>query len=265
MLQGKRLNVERLLRVIGARGDATLMPPATIKLDLRARPFRRPVMRPAPAAEPARHKSPRAPEPDRRLQLVDGQGDGGRSDGRVLERRDPEAAEGRPERSRRGVCEGARAAVGTGSKIEGAMKKILYRRRRGGRSRVTVGLRAEILEQILVKVNGEIITKTDLEQLQIAALREMPTALDPSKMTDAALAKMLAEVTPEVIVDAIDELLLLQRAKELGMSVTDEQFNNVLDSIKKDNKMETEEQFQAALKQEGMTLAQLGRCSRSGC
>jgi transcription-repair coupling factor (superfamily II helicase) len=34
--QGRRLNVERLLKVIAARGDTTLVPPATIKLDLRA-------------------------------------------------------------------------------------------------------------------------------------------------------------------------------------------------------------------------------------
>ena len=122
---------------------------------------------------------------------------------------------------------------------------------------LTIGLRAEIIEQILVKVNGEIITKSDLEQKQIAALRERQGQLDPSKVSDAALAKMLADVTPEVIVEAIDEMLLLQRAKELGMTITDEQFNNVLESIKKDNKMESEEQFQAALKQEGITLAGL--------
>src|SRR5688572_8527848 len=34
--QGRRLNVERLLRVVSGRGDTTLLPPATIKLDLRA-------------------------------------------------------------------------------------------------------------------------------------------------------------------------------------------------------------------------------------
>ena len=33
-------------------------------------------------------------------------------------------------------------------------------------------VRADILEQVLVKVNGDIITKTDLEQRQIAALRQ---------------------------------------------------------------------------------------------
>jgi hypothetical protein len=40
--QGKRLNVERLLKVIGGRGDTTLVPPSTIKLDLRS------VRRPGP-------------------------------------------------------------------------------------------------------------------------------------------------------------------------------------------------------------------------
>src|SRR5437870_1499322 len=36
----------------------------------------------------------------------------------------------------------------------------------------TAGVNAEIVEQILVKVNGEIFTKTDLEQRQVAALRQ---------------------------------------------------------------------------------------------
>src|ERR1044071_8578658 len=85
---------------------------------------------------------------------------------------------------------------------------------------VTAGLHAEILEQILVKVNGEIITKTDLEKLQISAIRERAGA---ANMSNADLGKAIAEVTPGVIVDAVDELLLLQRAKTIGISVTDEQ------------------------------------------
>jgi len=123
-------------------------------------------------------------------------------------------------------------------------------------STLAVAAHAEILEQILVKVNGEILTKTDLEKLQIQAIRERGPA-NPPNMNDADLAKAIAEVTPQVIVEAVDELLLLQRAKTLGYTVTDEAFNNVLESIKKDNKIETDEQFQAALKQEGMTLPQL--------
>ena len=119
---------------------------------------------------------------------------------------------------------------------------------------VTAGLRAEILEQILVKVNGEILTKTDLEKLQISAIRDRAGA---TNMSNGDLGKAIAEVTPAIIVDAVDELLLIQRAKTVGIAVTDEQFNGVLDSIKKDNKIETDAAFQAALKDSGMTLAQL--------
>ena len=44
-------------------------------------------------------------------------------------------------------------------------------------------------------------------------------------------------------------MLIVQRGKELGYKLSDEQFKSVLDNIKKENKIESEEQFQAALKQ----------------
>lgn len=116
---------------------------------------------------------------------------------------------------------------------------------------------ADILEQILVKVNGDIITKTDLEQRQIAALRRRDPNFRPTN--DADLKKALSEVTPEVIVSAVDELLLIQRGRELGYALGAEQFRNIVENIKKENKIETEEAFQAALKQEGLTLDDLKR------
>ena len=119
-------------------------------------------------------------------------------------------------------------------------------------------LSADIIEQILVKVNGEIITKTDLEQRQIAAIRQRPEAAS-LRGDDAALAKLLSEVTPSVIVDAVDELLLIQRGKELGYTMGDEQFQSILANIRKENKIETEEQFQAALRQEGLSMLDLRR------
>ncbi|HQZ40984.1 MAG TPA: SurA N-terminal domain-containing protein, partial [Vicinamibacterales bacterium] len=114
---------------------------------------------------------------------------------------------------------------------------------------------ADILEQVLVKVNGDIITKTDLEQRQVAALRQK----NPNLRSDneAALQQALAEITPGVIVDAVDELLIVQRGRELGYSMSTDQFNSIVDNIKKENKLEDEEQFQAALKQEGLTMADL--------
>ena len=54
-------------------------------------------------------------------------------------------------------------------------------------------------------------------------------------------------------------MLIVQRGKELGYKLNDEQFKTVLDNIKKENKLETEEQFEAALKQENMTMPELRR------
>lgn len=115
---------------------------------------------------------------------------------------------------------------------------------------------ADIIEQILVKVNGEIITKSDLEQRQIAAIRQRPEA-QSLRGNDDALAKLLSDVTPQVIVDAVDEMLLTQRGKELGYTMGDDQFRNIVENIRKENKIETDEQFNQALQQEGMTMLDL--------
>ena len=117
--------------------------------------------------------------------------------------------------------------------------------------------KGEILEQVLVKVNGDIITKSDLEQRQITALRQRDPNFRPA--TDADLQKALAEITPDVIVNAIDELLLVQRGRELGYTLTSERFSSIVENIKKENKLETDEAFQAALKQENLTLDDLRR------
>jgi peptidyl-prolyl cis-trans isomerase SurA len=90
------------------------------------------------------------------------------------------------------------------------------------------------------------------------ALRQRnPQMSEADVKNDAQLKKLLEDVTPDVLVDAIDEMLLLQRGRELGYRLSDEQFTQILENIKKENKLETDEQFQAALKQEGMTLQEL--------
>ena len=84
--------------------------------------------------------------------------------------------------------------------------------------------RAEIIEQILVKVNGEIFTKSDLEQRQIATLRQKGQQFDlKGDPSNQQLRKALDEITPGIMVDAIDEMLIVQRGKELGYKLSDEQ------------------------------------------
>ena len=83
--------------------------------------------------------------------------------------------------------------------------------------------RGEIIEQILVKVNGDIFTKTDLEQRQIAALRQKGQAIDlKSDPNNVQLRKALDEITPQIMVEAIDEMVVVQRGKELGYTLSDQ-------------------------------------------
>jgi parvulin-like peptidyl-prolyl isomerase len=117
-------------------------------------------------------------------------------------------------------------------------------------------IRAEILEQVLVKVNGDILTKTEFELRQVQELRNRPNLANVSP-TSPELQKAIAEVTPELILNAVDELLLVQRGRELGYALGDEQFKGVLDNIKKTNNIATDEQFQQALKESGMTMQEL--------
>jgi peptidyl-prolyl cis-trans isomerase SurA len=119
-----------------------------------------------------------------------------------------------------------------------------------------VPLGADIIEQVLVKVNGDIITKTEFEQRQVAILRQRPEFANTTPDSEE-LKKAIGEITPELILSAVDELLLMQRGRELGYVMGDDQFKRIIDDIKKENKIESEEQFQAALKQEGLTLAEL--------
>ena len=117
---------------------------------------------------------------------------------------------------------------------------------------------AEVLEQVLVKVNGDIVTKTEFEQRQVSILRTRPEFANTNP-SSIELQRAIAEITPDLILEAVDELLLVQRGRELNYSLGDEQFTQILDNIKKSNNLTDEAQFQAALKQEGLTLADLRR------
>lgn len=119
-------------------------------------------------------------------------------------------------------------------------------------------MHAEIVQAVIVKVNGDILTKTELETQQFAVLRSRGEQFDPKNDPDnAALKKALDEVTPQILVTAVDEMLLEQQGRQLGYKLSDDQFNSIVDNIRKQNHIETDAQWQQALKQENITLPQL--------
>jgi peptidyl-prolyl cis-trans isomerase SurA len=107
-----------------------------------------------------------------------------------------------------------------------------------------------IVERVLVRVNGEIFTQSQLTRRQIDVVREM------EGVTDANLEERIASITPELLVKAVDDLLLVQHARELGFTFSQEQFNSAIENIKKQNKLD-DAGLKAALEQENLTLEEL--------
>jgi len=124
---------------------------------------------------------------------------------------------------------------------------------------LVVPMRAQILERVLVKVNGDILTQTELDDRRTAAIRaRLGVDLKPDVASNTEqLRQAVNEVTPQLLVEAIDELLLLQMGKEKGYHLSDEQFKAWLDNLRKDQNLLDDQKFTSALKQEGMTIEDL--------
>jgi peptidyl-prolyl cis-trans isomerase SurA len=117
-----------------------------------------------------------------------------------------------------------------------------------------------ILERIIVKVNGEILTQTQLEDLQIEVLRDQNKQVERKALsTNEEVRKALLEVTPALLVDEVDKLLMLQRAREMNLKYSDEMFKQNIDNIKKQNAdtIKTDADLERALKEAGLTMVKL--------
>jgi beta-lactamase regulating signal transducer with metallopeptidase domain len=98
--------------------------------------------------------------------------------------------------------------------------------------------------EVLAVVNGEPLTTTEFEDRRQAARRSRSEA-------DALL--------PQLLVEAVDDLVVVQRGKELGYNLSDAQFTSAIENIKTENGLQSDEEFQAALMREHVTLAELRR------
>jgi peptidyl-prolyl cis-trans isomerase SurA len=111
---------------------------------------------------------------------------------------------------------------------------------------------AEILERIIAKVNGEIITQSEFQSRQLAAAQA--AHVDPDKV-----GAFLRENNARILQEAIDDMLLVQRAGEVGLHLRPEYVKEVIDGIKKENNIGSDDQLQAQLRREGMSLDDLKR------
>src|SRR3989442_8093280 len=112
--------------------------------------------------------------------------------------------------------------------------------------------RGEIIERVIVKVNGDVVTQSEFEARQISAVQQARVAPDQ-------VEKFLRENNAHILQEAIDDLLLVQRATDLGIKLRPEYVKEVIEGIKKENKIASDDELQQQLKREGMTLEELKR------
>jgi parvulin-like peptidyl-prolyl isomerase len=120
------------------------------------------------------------------------------------------------------------------------------------------GTKSVIIQRVLVKVNGEAFTQTDLERLQTEALAKSSQQADLRAVeSDSVIQRQLQKITPDILAAAIDEMILIQRARELGYKMTDDQFAKFVESIKADNHFKDDAAYKKALADQGLTEEQL--------
>jgi peptidyl-prolyl cis-trans isomerase SurA len=106
-----------------------------------------------------------------------------------------------------------------------------------------------VVEEIVAKCNGDIITRGDLEHSR----RELIENLRSSGVSGIALEQQLTQREKNLLRDRIDQLLLVQKAKDLNINV-DSDVSKQMAAIQSDSKIADPEKFQAYIKeQSGMS------------
>ncbi len=110
---------------------------------------------------------------------------------------------------------------------------------------------AELVEQIVVRVNDRLITQSEFDH-RLALAAKAPNRSTPD----------MAELQKSVLEDLIREKLLEERAKEMSVSATDEEVDAAVARVKAQYNLTTDAEFDAALAQSGMTRDELKRQMR---
>lgn len=106
----------------------------------------------------------------------------------------------------------------------------------------------EVVEEIVAVVNDDVITLTEYrEQFEAAAAQ-----LRAQQMPPEEYEKQYANLKAQMLDLMITEMLLLQKAKELGLNVQ-EQLKGMIEKIKQENNFASDQDLRRAIQQSGMS------------
>jgi peptidyl-prolyl cis-trans isomerase SurA len=112
---------------------------------------------------------------------------------------------------------------------------------------INLGLAAaDVVEEIYAVVNDEAITGTELKKFEMEMLRSLKSQLEGEKLEQA-----LQEFKKELLNKFIEQKLLLSKIKEKNYNV-DSDVETIIQEIRKQNNMATEDDLKNALQAEGI-------------
>lgn len=111
---------------------------------------------------------------------------------------------------------------------------------------------AQLLEGIVVRVGDRIVTRTQYDKRLADIYRE----IEQTQPADH-VAQLKAEAKTNLVQDLISELLIKDRADRLGVTVTDGEIKDAVGRLKQQYGLTTDEQFEASLKQSGLSRADM--------
>ncbi|MBI3281112.1 MAG: peptidylprolyl isomerase [Acidobacteria bacterium] len=104
---------------------------------------------------------------------------------------------------------------------------------------------AAVVEEIIAKVNGDIITRTELERTR----KQLEAELRQRGLSAPELEKEMKERSNDILRERIDQLLLVQKGKELNINV-DPEVSKYLADLQLQSKIAQPEKFQEFVKQQ---------------
>ncbi|HXT72841.1 MAG TPA: peptidylprolyl isomerase [Candidatus Angelobacter sp.] len=107
-----------------------------------------------------------------------------------------------------------------------------------------------VVEEIIARVNNDVITMSDYSKAQASLQQEAEQ--ECQGCTPDKISEMVTEERKNLLRDLIDQSLLVQRAKDMDISVETDVVKR-LDSIRQENKLPSMEALQKAVESSGMS------------
>lgn len=111
---------------------------------------------------------------------------------------------------------------------------------------------ADLVEAVVVRVGDRIVTRSQYEKRLADMFREIGQTAPPAEVEQR---KQI--VAKQLVDELIDELLIKDRADRIGVTVTAEEIADAITRLKQQYNITDDAQFEASLRQSGMTRADM--------